>query len=309
MRRRKAFTLIELLVVVAIIALLISILLPALSRARETAKRAVCRANMRGIGQSEHIYANDYQDWFPQDLYNPVTRNQNEHDIDFVTNMGRDLEEKITVLANNSSSTHPSRSMFLLIIQGGSAPKSFICPSSSDTEDDMRNNVAANATAAQAGINRFDFKGYPFMSYGYQLGFARRGKARESMTGYSQMPVNADKGPFFDVSSRQGDPIWSTQDERRSDIGDPNFSGNAAFILRIDAETWRPYNSRNHNSEGQVVLFMDGHADFLNKPVAGINDDNIYTYQTGFELIDGLLGKAPEDRWGPLTDTDAVIVP
>lgn len=60
--RRRAFTLIELLVVVAIIALLISILIPSLSRARQTAKTAVCSSNMRGLMQALYLYAGEHQD-------------------------------------------------------------------------------------------------------------------------------------------------------------------------------------------------------------------------------------------------------
>ncbi len=61
----RAFTLIELLVVVAIIAVLVAILLPALNSAREQARRSLCLANMRSIGQGILMYCNDYNGWLP----------------------------------------------------------------------------------------------------------------------------------------------------------------------------------------------------------------------------------------------------
>lgn len=53
----NGFTLIELLVVVAIIGILVSLLLPSLSRARESGKRAVCRNNLSQIGKTINIYS------------------------------------------------------------------------------------------------------------------------------------------------------------------------------------------------------------------------------------------------------------
>ncbi|QDU72987.1 prepilin-type N-terminal cleavage/methylation domain-containing protein [Mucisphaera calidilacus] len=62
----QGFTLIELLVVISIIALLIGILLPALSSAREAARRVLDAANQRQIATSLFTYATDNKSSFPQ---------------------------------------------------------------------------------------------------------------------------------------------------------------------------------------------------------------------------------------------------
>lgn len=114
--RKVGFTLIELLVVIAVIALLMAILLPALSRARESAKRAVCSGQVRQIGIAVLAYASDSANRMP--TYNSNTFNSNPYllihsyalyraDAGYVDAAGKPLPMKLALLYEGKFITEP----------------------------------------------------------------------------------------------------------------------------------------------------------------------------------------------------------
>ncbi len=90
--RVAGFTLIELLVVIGIIAILVSLLLPALQKARNSAKLVACTSNLRQIGMGFQLYAQHNRGWWPVSRTGTVTNWFNDATYGTGFNEGPGLE-------------------------------------------------------------------------------------------------------------------------------------------------------------------------------------------------------------------------
>lgn len=346
-RRRRGMTLLEAVIVgLVLLLLLIALLKPSIG-SRPLAKRAVCRANMRGIAQAMHLYSNDNREWFPVHYFEsetsanaanaalPPNLDSDElqrltsvdaswsppmrHGVSWIGMMGSTPTLRVTEETSADVSpraSHPSRSFFLLVIGNQTTVKGFVCPESGEREDSLRNfgpDAAGSdevaGFASVPGIDRFDFAGYDHLSYGIRFPYSGAGFRTDLDP---RAFVAADKGPYFTAGSNGVAGSQTTSDARSDVVPDPAWREMIVDqILNLDAKKLKPFNSRNHGGAGQVVAYADGHAEFHTTPFVGPRHDNLYTMQLRDSAVDALIGFVPRahELIGPAAATDGFVVP
>ena len=266
----SAFTLVELLVVIAIIAILIAVLLPALQMAKERANRIKCSSNLRQIGQALAIYYADRRGQFPRTLYFPPGPAGFEG-ISF------SKPEFVDPFAPGGPHNDTTAAYFLLIRQALLTPAVFVCPSTLQHIDSLGGKSPSHRSNFENTKSTEGIWGNS-LSYSFitpYLGWPE--------LDFFIMPPKASPG--LAIAADRNDP----KDRYRSLSAD---------VPRSDV---RLMNSSSHRSDGQNVLYNDGHVAWGDTPFCGVNRDNIYTRAE--DPPNSSVNSAPKHK------TDTVLTP
>ena len=275
--RKKGFTLVELLVVIAIIALLMGILMPALARVRVIAYRMVCGTNLSGIGKAVMLYAGDAREEYPMP---GITKLAIWAKYGMVADWWDSLGGGIPAIYDpipNGAATIGSL-FYLLVKYEDTSVKQFNCKGDSGVKTFKLSDFSA--PTIDDFTKAWDFGSQPgvYNSYSYHMPFAL---VADTTPGY---PVTSNSPPASPLAADRN-PTLDTNVNYITGGGTPG--GDATdTALSTPCTRWTDnseykdpdllYNSFAHQSEGQNVLYNDGHVRFEKQANCGVNNDNIW---------------------------------
>lgn len=252
-------------------ALLVAILLPSLSRARELAKRTVCAANLRGLGQAMYIYAQDDPGAFPAV---GAVRSANDGRM-------RIFQDRTTP-PSTADTPSPTVDMWVLVRVNNTTPKYFVCPSTTDVPDPARSSSAY-----------YDFLGPSNLSYAYQYQYDPDRPALGTSS-IPTFPLMADANPYVKGGGTASILVDRQSPARGNSWNHSNREGQN--VLFQDAHV---------SFEKGPDAGLRG----LSSLSFSRNRDNIYTWFKKGDDVDPGTGAPTATLANPGGRSDAVLVP